>query len=135
MDVESYLRVEGDVMRVTGYTSEEFVMLNPVRDFLSPKADRQKYASLLASISNPDQSLLELDIPYVHKNGHTIWLRACHGSRVIGIAQNGKAEILVLFKDVTTQHEVSSLAVDRSAMYLEVSQSFPLIFSQKIVHT
>ena len=37
----------------------------------------------------------------MHKEGHTIWLRACRGTRVIGAAANGNPEVLVVFSDVT----------------------------------
>ena len=106
--MDSYLGVDGDVLRDTGYTDDEFVELDPVHDFLSPKADRAKLTSLFESMVDPDQSFVEVDIPYLHKDGQTIWLRACQGSRVIGTAENGKAKVLLVFRDVTSQHTVSA---------------------------
>ena len=108
-DTVSHLRVDGDVLGVTGYTDDEFVALNPAHDFLSPKADRAKLASIFVTMIDPAQTFVEVDIPHIHKDGHTIWLRACHGSRVIDTTPNGKAIALVVFRDVTAQHEVRTL--------------------------
>ena len=67
MNMCSHLDVEGDVLGVTGYTSDEFLALDPSRDFLSPDIDRAKITSLFASVVDPNQSFAEVNIPYVHK--------------------------------------------------------------------
>ena len=100
-DMELHLGIDGDVLGVTGYSANEFLALNPARDFLSPDADFAEIASLFASVVDPNQSFVEANIPHVHKDGHTIWLRACHGTRAIGTAANGKPLVLVVFSDVT----------------------------------
>ena len=113
-DMESHLDVEGDVLGVTGYTADEFVALDPMRDFLSPKADRAQVSSSFESMIDPSQHFVEVDIPYIHKDGHTIWLRARHGSRVVGTAPNGKPKVVAVFSDVTAtvtaQREVKAVS-------------------------
>ena len=112
-DMTSHLSVDGDVLGVTGYTAEEFVALDPRRDFLSPKADRVKLASIGVAMMDPTQAFVEVDIPYIHKDGHTIWLRACQGSRMVGTTANGRPKVMVVFSDVTAkvQREVLVLSV------------------------
>ena len=100
----SHLRVDGDVLGVTGYSAAEFLALDPMNDFLSPKADRAKLAAKMMKLLDSAHSFTEFDIPYVHKDGHTIWLRLCHGSRAVGTAPNGRPKVLVVFRDVTAQH-------------------------------
>ena len=112
-DLRSHLSVDGDVLGVTGYTAEEFVALDPRRDFLSPKADRVKLASIGVAMMDPTQAFVEVDIPYIHKDGHTIWLRACQGSRMVGTTANGRPKVMAVFSDVTAkvQREVLVLSV------------------------
>ena len=100
-DMVSHLGVDGEVLEMTGYTADEFLALDPMNEFLSPKADRIKLTSSFVRLLDPSQSFVEFDIPYVHKDGHTIWLRACHGSRFVGTAANGRSKILAVFRDVT----------------------------------
>merc|ERR1719201_1740289 len=101
-DTQWHLGIDGDVFGVTGYTAPEFLESNPtMRDFQSPDVDRAEVASFLATVVDPNLSFVEVNIPHVHKEGHTIWLRACHGTRVIGAAANGNPEVLVVFSDVT----------------------------------
>ena len=102
-DLKSHLSVDGDVLGVTGYSADEFVALDPMRDFLSPKADRVKLASMIAAMMDPTQAFVEVDIPYIHKDGHTIWLRACHGSRAVGTTANGRPKVMAVFSDVTAK--------------------------------
>ena len=100
-DMGSHLGVDGDILAVTGYTTAEFVTLNPMCDFLSPKADRVEVTALFETMVDPQQPFVETDIPYLHKDGHTIWLRVCHGSRLIGTTTDGKPKILAVLSDVT----------------------------------
>ena len=83
-----------------------------MRDFQSPDVDRAEVASFLATVLDPNLSFAEVNIPHVHKQGHTIWLRACRGTRVIGAAANGNPKVLMVFSDVTAtvvaQREVVS---------------------------
>ena len=116
----SHLGVDGEVLEVTGYTAAEFLALDPVNDFLSPKVDRIKLTSSFVRLLDPSQSFVEFDIPYVHKDGHTIWLRACKGTRVLGTAANGQPKLSAVFRDVTAQHVVSSLTVRQS-----ISRQYP----------
>ena len=73
-----------------------------MRDFQSPDVDRAEVASFLAMVLDPNLPFVEVNIPHVHKQGHTIWLRACHGTRVIGATANSDPKVLVVFSDVTT---------------------------------
>merc|ERR1719201_2730834 len=101
-DTQWHLGIAGDVFGVTGYTAPEFLESNPtMRDFQSPDVDRAEVASFLATVLDPNLSFAEVNIPHVHKQGHTIWLRACHGTRVIGATANGNPKVLVVFSDVT----------------------------------
>merc|ERR1719201_1649608 len=101
-DTQWHLGIDGDVFGVTGYTAPEFLKSHPtMRDFQSPDVDRAEVASFLATVVDPNLSFVEVNIPHVHKQGHTIWLRACHGTRVIGATANGNPKVLVVFSDVT----------------------------------
>ena len=100
-DMQSHLGVNGDVLGVTGYTAGEFLALDPMRDFLSPKADRAHVTAVYDSVIDPDQSPIQLDIPYTHKKGHTIWLRLHQTSRVLSRTLNGEPKVLAVFCDVT----------------------------------
>merc|ERR1719174_2153197 len=102
-DMESHLGVDGDVLGVTGYTANEFLALDPTGDFLSPNADRAQVTASYESVVARAQPLLEVDTPYIHKDGRTIWLRLCHGSRVVGTAPSGKAKVLAVLRDVTSE--------------------------------
>ena len=102
-DMESHLGVNGDVLGVTGYTADEFLALDPMGDFLSPNADRAQVTASYESVVARAQPLLEVDTPYIHKDGRTIWLRLCHGSRVVGTAPSGKAKVLAVLRDVTSE--------------------------------
>ena len=112
-DMVSHLGADGDILGVTGYTTDEFLALDPICDFLSPKADRAEVASLLATMLDPKQPFAEVNIPYVHKDGHTIWLRACHGSRAIGTTPDGKPKILAVLSDVTVNHNLCEMTKKR----------------------
>merc|ERR1719174_904769 len=101
-DTQCHLGIDGDVLGVTGYTAPEFLESNPtMRDFQSPDVDRAEVASFLATVVDPNLSFVEVNIPHVHKQGHTIWLRACRGTRVIGATANGNPKVLLVFSDVT----------------------------------
>ena len=115
-DMVSHLAVHGDVLEMTGYTAHEFLALDPMNEFLSPKADQIELTSAFLQVLDPSKPFVEFDIPYVHKDGHTIWLRACKGTRVVGTAANGQPKLSAVFRDVTAQHEVSSLSVDPPAI-------------------
>ena len=52
-------------------------------------------------MQNSEQSCAEAIVPFVHKNGHTIWLRLCNESRMIGTTKSGKPKFLLVLKDVT----------------------------------
>ena len=97
-DTQWHLGIDGDVFGVTGYTARQFLASNPtMRDFQSPDVDRAEVASFLATVVDPNLTFVEVNIPHVHKQGHTIWLRARRGTRVIGTAANGNPEVLVVF--------------------------------------
>ena len=100
-DTVSHLGVDGDVFGVTGYTDDEFLSLDPRLDFLSPKADHARVMASFASVTHSTKSFNEIVIQHVHKDGHSIWLRLCHGSRQIGTMSTGEPKILLVFSDVT----------------------------------
>ena len=121
-DMVLHLGVDGDVLRVTGYSANEFLALDPARDFLSPDADRAKVDSLFTSLVDPSQPFVEINMSYVHKDGHTIWLRICHGTRVIGTASSGNPKVLLVFSDVTEAVAVQQAqrqALDRFLRWME----------------
>ena len=99
-DMMSYLAVDGDVFGITGYTAEEFMRLSP-RRFLSPRADGDQVMTSFGSITDSAKPFNEIVIQHVHKDGHTLHLRLCHGSRVIGTMSDGRPKILAVFRDMT----------------------------------
>ena len=124
MDMSAHVAVDGDVFGVTGYTVDEFMALDPMCDFLSPKADRAEVALLFQTIADSSQLFVETNLPYVHKNGRAIWLHACHGSRAVDSPTDGTTNILLVFSDVTAtvlaQHEVQADARDKLVRHMEL---------------
>merc|ERR1719201_1134949 len=133
-DTQWHLGIDGDVFGVTGYTAPEFLESNPtMRDFLSPNADRDEVALLFASVLDPNLSFVGVNIPHVHKDGHTIWLRACHGTRVIGAAANGNPKVLVVFSDVTATVVAQGEAATKRDALLRRMTFVPVMIYEMVV--
>ena len=129
IDMESLLAVDGDVLGVTGYTTNEFVRLRPMRDFLSPKANSDRVLSFLTSVINSDHPLSEVIIPFVHKDGHTIWFRVCQGSRVIHSENRTKRELLLVCREASNTILVNDgVAADRDGSAPRVDSAPALMF-------
>ena len=133
-DMVSHLAVDGDVFGVTGYTAEEFVALDPRRDFLSPRADRDQVMTSFGSITDSAKSFNEIVIQHVHKDGHTLHLRLCHGSRVIGTAPNGKPKILAVFRDVTETVVAQREAVAARDALMRRMKFVPAMVYEMVTH-